>query len=40
MPIAAARYNCPVRGDYVWYRPDVGTPIPRCPTDDVLLTQT
>lgn len=39
MPIAAARYNCPVRGDYVWYRPDVGTPVPRCPTDDVLLTQ-
>lgn len=38
MPIAAARYNCPVRGDYVWYRPDVGTPVPRCPTDDVLLT--
>jgi hypothetical protein len=39
MPIAAARYNCPVRGDYVWYRPDMGTPVPRCPTDDVLLTQ-
>jgi hypothetical protein len=38
-PVAAARYNCPVRGDYVWYRPDVGTPVPRCPTDDVLLTQ-
>lgn len=38
-PIAAARYNCPVGGDYVWYRPDVGTPVPRCPTDDVLLTQ-
>jgi hypothetical protein len=39
MPIAAARYYCPVRGDYVWYRPDVGTPVPRCPTDDVLLTR-
>ena len=38
MPIAAARYNCPVCGNYVWYRPDVGTPVPRCQTDDVLLT--
>jgi len=32
MPIAAARYNCPVCGNYVWYRPDVGTPVPRCRT--------
>jgi hypothetical protein len=39
MPIAAARYNCPACGNYVWYRPDVGTPVPRCRTDDVLLTQ-
>ena len=39
MPIAAARYNCPVCGNYVWYRPDVGTPVPRCRTDDVLLTR-
>ena len=39
MPVAAARYNCPVCGNYVWYRPDVGTPVPRCRTDDVLLTQ-
>jgi hypothetical protein len=39
MPIAAARYNCPVCGNYVWYRPDIGTAVPRCPTDDVLLTQ-
>ena len=38
-PIAAARYNCPVCRNYVWYRPDVGTPVPRCRTDDVLLTQ-
>jgi hypothetical protein len=38
MPIAAARYNCPVCGNYVWYRPDTGTPVPRCRTDDVLLT--
>ena len=40
MPIAAAQYNCPVCGNYVWYRPDVGTPVPRCQTDDVLLTRT
>jgi hypothetical protein len=38
MPIAAARYNCPVCGNYVWYRPDIGTPVPCCKTDDVLLT--
>src|SRR5664279_767420 len=24
-------YTCP-DGDYVWYRPEVGTPIPDCPT--------
>ena len=39
MPVAAARYNCPVCGNYVWYRPDTGTPVPRCRTDDVLLTR-
>jgi hypothetical protein len=39
MPIAAVRYNCPVCGNYVWYRPDVGTPVPRCQTDDVLLAE-
>lgn len=38
MPIAAVRYNCPACGNYVWYRPDVGTSVPRCRTDDVLLT--
>lgn len=36
-PVEADRYACPA-GDYVdWYRPDVGTPIPRCPTHDVTL---
>jgi hypothetical protein len=39
MPAAATRYNCPVCEDYVWYRPDVGTPVIRCPDDDVLLTR-
>jgi len=39
MPVGAARYNCPACGNYVWYRPDIGTPVPRCPTDDVLLRQ-
>ena len=29
--VEAARYICP-HGDYVWYRPDVGTPVPACPT--------
>ena len=24
-------YRCP-QGDYDWYRPDIGTPVPDCPT--------
>jgi len=35
----AARYTCP-RGDYVWYRPDVGTPIEECPTHHIPLVRT
>jgi hypothetical protein len=36
-PVEADRYACP-HHDYVdWYRPDVGTPVPRCPTHDVSL---
>ena len=37
--VAADRYACP-RGDYVWYRPDVGTPIPECPNHHIKLTRT
>lgn len=36
-PVDAARYTCPHR-DYVWYRPDVGTPVPACPTHHIRLT--
>ena len=36
-PIDAARYTCP-HGDYVWYRPEVGTPIPACATHQIPLT--
>jgi hypothetical protein len=36
-PVDAPRYTCP-HGDYVWYRPDVGTPIPACPTHHIRLT--
>lgn len=39
MPIAADRYNCPDCGNFVWYRPDIGTPVLRCPDDDALLIQ-
>lgn len=34
--IEADRYACP-HGDYAWYRPDVGTPVPRCPDHHVAL---
>ncbi|MBL7500866.1 hypothetical protein I6A84_04030 [Frankia sp. CNm7] len=34
--IRADRYACP-HGDYVWYRPDVATPVPACPTHHVAL---
>jgi hypothetical protein len=37
-PVAADRYACP-EDDYVWYRPDVGTPVPACPTHRVKLTR-
>lgn len=35
-PVDATRYTCP-HGDYVWYRPDVGTPVPACATHDIQL---
>jgi len=35
-PDEAECYVCPL-GDYTWYRPHIGTPIPVCPTHDVLL---
>jgi hypothetical protein len=37
-PVGAVRYACP-HGDYVWYRPDVATPVPDCPTHRVALTR-
>lgn len=36
--VEADRYACP-RGDYVWYRPDVGIPVPDCPTHHILLAR-
>lgn len=36
--IGADRYICPT-GDYVWYRPDVGTRIPNCPDHGVALVR-
>lgn len=35
--VDAVRYACP-HGDYVWYRPEVGTPVPHCPTHHIPLT--
>ncbi|SNQ50509.1 conserved hypothetical protein [Frankia canadensis] len=37
-PVAADRYVCP-HGDYTWYRPDLSTPIPSCPTHQAALTR-
>ncbi|WP_239313787.1 hypothetical protein [Frankia sp. Cj3] len=34
----AARFACP-QGDYVWYRPDVATPVPACPTHQTPLVR-
>jgi hypothetical protein len=36
--VVADRYACP-QGDYVWYRPELGTPVPDCPTHHILLTR-
>ena len=35
-PIQADKFRCPY-GDYVWYRPEVGVPIRRCPTHHCAL---
>jgi hypothetical protein len=35
----AGRFECP-GGDFVWYRPAVGTPIPPCPTHGPGLVRT
>jgi hypothetical protein len=32
----AGKFACP-RGDYVWYRPAVGVPVPSCPTHGLRL---
>ncbi|KLL11107.1 MULTISPECIES: hypothetical protein [Protofrankia] len=37
-PVEAGRYVCP-RGDYTWYRPEVGVAIPDCPTHQVRLVR-
>ena len=34
--VAADRFVCS-RGDYVWYRPEIGTPVPACPTHHLAL---
>jgi hypothetical protein len=35
-PVSADKFACQ-RSDYVWYLPEVGVPIPRCPTHQCLL---
>jgi hypothetical protein len=34
-PVRADKFACP-HGDYVWYQPEVGVPVPRCPTHGAL----
>jgi hypothetical protein len=36
--VKADRYACP-GGDYVWYRPELGIPVPTCPTHDIPLNR-
>lgn len=36
--VEADRYTCP-RGDYVWYRPEIGTPVPDCPDHHIPLAR-
>ena len=37
-PLHAGKFGCPY-GDYVWYRPSVGSPIPACQTHGVTLVR-
>jgi hypothetical protein len=39
LPMHAGKYGCPTGRDYTWYRPDVGVPIPGCPTHHVVLVK-
>ena len=39
LPMHAGKYGCPTGRDYTWYRPDVGVPIPDCPTHHVVLVK-
>ncbi|BDH05551.1 hypothetical protein [Streptomyces seoulensis] len=34
-PIEAERFDCPQGNDYTWYREQVGSPVPECPTHSV-----
>jgi hypothetical protein len=36
VPVGAPKYVCP-QGDYAWYRISTGSPIPKCPTHNVVL---
>ncbi|MEU1183845.1 hypothetical protein ABZ464_40725 [Streptomyces sp. NPDC005820] len=35
-PVSAERYVCP-GGDFVWYRPTAGVPVPACPDHGAVL---
>jgi hypothetical protein len=37
LPMHAGKYGCP-RSDYIWYRPEVGVPVPECPTHHIVLS--
>jgi hypothetical protein len=39
LPMHAGKYGCPTGRDYTWYRPDVGVPVPDCPTHHVVLVK-
>ncbi|MGD0703545.1 MAG: hypothetical protein ABSA02_27135 [Trebonia sp.] len=39
LPMHAGKYTCLTGRDYTWYRPDVGVPVPNCPTHHVVLVK-
>lgn len=37
-PVDATRYCC-LHADYIWYQPEIGSPVPMCPTHQTALVR-